>query len=700
MISQSIDLELSLHHRDDGPYTAELRSNWPDSDVDPLSGRGREVHFDFDELAALETEPAQYGLLLASNLFADKELYADFSSARTAAQTKHYTLRLQLLIGSDALNLHKLHWETLRDLQDDTPLFTGENISFSRYLLGSSDWRPVRTRAKGELRALIAVANPQGLERYPGYAPVNVAEETARARQGLGTIKPATLLEFGTQRCSLNNLIACLRQDQCDLVYLVCHGSSAKDDSKLWLESDTGQLQHVTGQELVTEIKNLAQRPLVMVLAACDGAREDGPQALTKVGPRLAEAGVPVVVAMQGRVSMSTVAQFMPVFFNELQRDGRIERAMAVARGVVGQRPDYWMPVLFTRLKSGRIWYVPGFRGAFDKWDTLVNSIRKGKCTPILGTGLNEPLLGSMREIALDWADKFGFPMAPHERESLPQVAQFVAVNKDRSFLRDQLSDYLQHEIQTRYTADLPAALQTSKATLDQLIEAVYAVRWQREPDEPHRLLAQLPLPIYITANVNNLLARALKEAGKDPQVVVCPWYRKAEEQKDSDEEEEEKTQEPQTIFEREPNYTPDEKRPLVYHLFGRLGLDDSLVITEDDYFDYLIGVSRNWQLIPKRVLQRLANSPLLFLGFRLDDWTLRTFLRLIMVRQEGALRRGLYTHISAQIQPEEDRLLKPERAQKYLEDYFQKGTAINLYWGSTAEFLKELQSHLNEQAG
>jgi hypothetical protein len=83
---KSIDLELSLHHRHAGPYTAELRSSWPDSDVDPLSGKGRVVQFDFDELRAVEAQPADYGELLARCLFTDQELYADFTRARTAAQ--------------------------------------------------------------------------------------------------------------------------------------------------------------------------------------------------------------------------------------------------------------------------------------------------------------------------------------------------------------------------------------------------------------------------------------------------------------------------------------------------------------------------------------------------------------------------------------------------------------------------------------
>ena len=143
---------------------------------------------------------------------------------------------------------------------------------------------------------------------------------------------------------------------------------------------------------------------------------------------------MPAVIAMQGNVTMKTAAAFMPVFFQELRRDGLVDRAMAVARGAVRDRPDWWMPVLFMRLKSGRIGYKPGFgdeaRG-LRKWPALLRNIQAGRCTPILGPGLTEWLLGSRREIAARWAETFGYPMDPDSQESLPQVAQYLAVDQD-----------------------------------------------------------------------------------------------------------------------------------------------------------------------------------------------------------------------------------------------------------------------------
>jgi hypothetical protein len=115
-----------------------------------------------------------------------------------------------------------------------------------------------------------------------------------------------------------------------------------------------------------------------------------------------------------------------------------------------------------------------------------------------------------------------------------------------------------------------------------------------------------------------------------------------------------------------------------------------SVVLTEDDYFNFMIGVTRNRELIPKDVLEALVNSALLFIGFQLDDWQFRALFHSLL-DQQGSLLRGGYPHVAVQIEPEEGRILEPERARRYLEDYFAKGAEISLYWGSTEDFMAEL---------
>jgi hypothetical protein len=321
------------------------------------------------------------------------------------------------------------------------------------------------------------------------------------------------------------------------------------------------------------------------------------------------------------------------------------------------------MPTLFMRLKSGRIWYVPGLSAEgknFDRWPALLSSIESGRCTPILGFGLLEPLLGSTREIAQRWAETYHYPLAPDEREDLPQVAQFLAISQQQDFPRSELRKFLRHELQQRYAQDLPEELRTARASLDQIIKAIGAQRRAANPLDPHKVLAEQPFPIYITTMSDDLLVDALREAGKDPQIKVCPWN---------------------STIARDPlpdDYDPSPQRPLVYYLFGRLREPDSLVITEDDFFDYLTGFAHNKQWIPEVVRSGLVNAALLFLGFQLDSWDFRILYRSI-IKQEGYQLRGRYASVAAQIDPEGSRLLEPERARKYLEQYFQ-GANISIY--------------------
>lgn len=683
------DLEISLHRHSTETYAVEFRFSQPDSDADIrlASGEPALAQLEIEKLNQLIYDPAEYGHTLTQNLFGDPAVQSAFSQALTSAQSLNAPVRLRLLIGPSAPELHNVLWETLRNPQDDTPLCTNETILFSRYL-SSLDWRPVRLRPQGDLRALVVIANPSNLSDYD-LAPVDIDGELSRAKSSLKDIPITSLPDpDGNARSSLNNLVDCLRdgnrQEGFDILYLVCHGALIKGQPWLWLEDDSGQVARVSGSDLTTRLKELQQRPRLVVLASCQSAGDNAGEALAALGPRLAEAGVPAILAMQGKVSMETVARFMPVFFEELQRDGQIDRAIAAARGAVRDQADYWMPTLFMRLKSGRIWYVPGFgedRQGFEKWPALIRSIKRGQVTPILGPGLFEPILGSMREIAQRWAETYHYPLAPHERESLPQVAQYLAVNQDRGFPYDELDEYMQKALQSRFADNLPAELRQGYVDLDRLIDAVGRERREKDPMDPYKVLAEMPLPIYITTSFNNLMASALQEAGKDPQVILCPWN--------------EYIEQAESIYDREPDYFPTPERPLIYHLFGRLNEPDSVVLTEDDYFDFLIGVTSNNKLIPPAVRRALTDTALLFLGFQLDDWNFRVLFRSIISRQGGG-RRDRYAHIAAQIEPEEGRTLEPERARRYLENYFSKGADISIYWGSSADFFKELQNQLN----
>lgn len=214
------------------------------------------------------------------------------------------------------------------------------------------------------------------------------------------------------------------------------------------------------------------------------------------------------------------------------------------------------------------------------------------------------------------------------------------------------------------------------------------------DPGEAHVALAKLPFRMYITTNPDSLLTKALSEVSvgeekKAPRVEVCSWNYDANPQP--------------SIHNTEPTYRPSKERPLVYHLFGRIAPPDnpgnqdvdqadfwkSLVLTEDNYFDFLIGATENKDQIPSAVRRAFSDNSILFLGFQLDDWNFRVLYRSIM-RREGGARRANVPHVGVQIDPEEWRVQEPKRARRFLKSYF-KNPEVSIYWGSTDDFVKEL---------
>jgi hypothetical protein len=671
------DLELALHRRDGQGYSLEMRFSDPASEADRTFAGAEPIRLDAAELRQRSHDAAAYGEYLGGQLLAEPAGRSFFDQAVAVSETNDRPLRIRLAIGPSAPELHSLRWETLRLPGAPSPLLTSETLRFSRYL-SSMDWRPVTLRPEGELRALVVAANPSDLARFQ-LSPVDAAAEEAAARAGLGPIHTDALTTRG--QATLDNLAKALRENY-DIVYLVAHGLLVDGEPWLFLEQPNGSADRVPGSELATRMREAQGRPRLVVLASCQSAgtgadpTTDTADALLALGPRLAAAGAPAVLAMQGNITVETVSRFMPVLFEELRRDGLVDRAVAAARGAARDRPDWWMPVLFMRLRSGRISYRPGFGDDahnLRKWPALLNNITSARCTPILGPGASEWLFGSRREIAERWAETFGFPMSGSGRESLPQVTQYVAVDQDLSFMRGQLMAYLRQQALLHLGDAQPSA--PENASLDELISAAGAIYASQHETESCRVLAALPLPIYLTTNPGNLLGDALAAAGKQPVIEICRWR--------------DDLAALPSIYDREPDYKPTAERPLVYHLFGRLDVEESVVLTEDDYFDYLIGVTSNNDLIPPAVRRALTDTALLFLGFNLEEWDFRVLFRSIMQR-EGRNRRGRYAHIAAQIDPEQGQILQVDAARRYLEDYF--GDAdVSIFWGSVEDFAREL---------
>ena len=230
-------------------------------------------------------------------------------------------------------------------------------------------------------------------------------------------------------------------------------------------------------------------------------------------------------------------------------------------------------------------------------WEILLRRIQDGKCTPFLGAGVNDGVLPLGSDIAQQWAEQFQYPL--EDRYDLARVAQFLAVlHRDPMLPKRNFS-------------------RASKAS---------ALRILRPPDEPHSILAELPLPIYMTTNYDDFMFKALMSRGKDPRRELCRWNGLLKK--------------PPSVFDVGTGFRPTSANPVVFHLYGHNEVPESLVLTEDDYLDFLVNISRQQDLLPPRIQEALTGASLLFIGYRLADWDFRVLFRGLVTSKEGSLRR------------------------------------------------------------
>lgn len=283
-------------------------------------------------------------------------------------------------------------------------------------------------------------------------------------------------------------------------------------------------------------------------------------------------------------------------------------------------------------------------------WETLLRRISHGECTPILGGGVYSQRPSIRSDIARKWAQEYNYPLS--DGSDLARVARFLSV---------EYAD-----------AEYPATK--------------YIEEWKdvtapdfSNPDEPYTILAKLPLPLYITTNYDDFMERALTLQHRDVKPDLCRWLKSLEED------------EPSPLAS---GFEPTVASPSVFHFYGYTQVPQSLALTEDDYFQFLINISKDEKLIPKRVQRAIAGTSLILLGYSLDDWDFRILFHVLA----GYLKTSTSkTHVAVQISPlsKETPEDVKQRAQSFFDKYFEsRSPDIRVSWDTSQEFVLRLKDN------
>ena len=319
-------------------------------------------------------------------------------------------------------------------------------------------------------------------------------------------------------------------------------------------------------------------------------------------------------------------------------------------------------------------------------WKTIIRRIKGGKCTPVISYQVTSHHFSDNQGVVRVWADEVAYPLS--DRDNLARVAQYAGLTARDSlsakeeyldFLKQRLLDRAKDELEPDQTDFFLSTLENEllDLTFSEVAARLDYPHYENELDNPLRILAELPLPIFLTTNFATFMEDALKAAGKEPCTEVCYWH-------------EDLRDDVPSVFEEDPDYEPSVEKPLVYHIHGLDAHPSSLVLAEDDYLDFLVKVSQDTDAIPTRVSQALADSSLLLLGYQLRGWDFRAIFRGLITTKRSS-RRLLSLSIQLKLDPEgvEDQ----ESAQEYLERYFDESN-FEIYWGDTKSFMQELWEH------
>lgn len=636
-------------------------------------------------------QPEADGERLFTWLCANDALKGAWAEVRSA----HLQRRIRLRIDASAPELHAIPWELLCDVRKDhipQPLAAMVATPFSRYLAGT--WQPGSPILKRPIKILVVIPDPQNLAEF-GLQAFAVEQEWQTLQSVLTDLvadETVELLRLPTP-CSLVALEAALKKGV-HILHFIGHGAYLQTDGSalLVMANEANQVELVAdsafaamlARQLADTDRQRDDKLRLVYLDSCETATRDATDALRGFAPALIKAGVPAVVAMQAKIAVTTSQTFSQTFYRQLLQHGQVDLACNEARAAVftAKLPGAAIPVLFMRLRNGLLF---GQRGqilgerAESFWTTLLDNIEDGECTPFLGPGVTADLLPNPEELAQQLATENNYPFA--NVDSLPHVAQFIGTVDNRR-LRKELLRLMSAGFKARL--GLKSAPEDRRRSLTEIITASdWSARVQeRQENEIHHQLAELALPLYITTNLDNCMALALQANGQAARRITIPWRAAVQDQ----------ARRPHYDLEPPPNPT----QPVVLHLFG---MDDdllSLVLTEDDYLDYLAHIARDYEyLLPTSVHEALASTTLLFLGYHLEDLDLKVIMRGLLTHLD--LARWGMLHVAVQLEADQIDEAKNQEIVRYFQKYFST-SKIDLYWGSTNQFMADLYARWQER--
>ncbi len=288
-----------------------------------------------------------FGEKLFNTIFSG-QIYAAYLASQERAGADGLRIRLGL---DNAGSLEDAPWELLRDPRADYLALSRQTpiIRYPRILTV----RPL-VEVTLPLRVLVMISSPSDQQR------LDVEAEWRSLQEATADLRARGLLEM--ERLDDAQLLTLQRKLRSGTLYHVFHyiGHAAFDETSqsgmlAFEDPRTNQTIPISGEALARELSEENSIRLV-VLNACQGARQNDKDPFAGIASSIVARGVPAVVAMQFAISDEASRVFSQEFYRALSEGYPIEAAMAESRRALSSSVDnleWATPVLYLRAPTG-----------------------------------------------------------------------------------------------------------------------------------------------------------------------------------------------------------------------------------------------------------------------------------------------------------------------------------------------------------
>ncbi len=557
---------------------------------------------------------------------------------------KYPSLRIRLDLSS-APDLAALPWEYMRTPGNTNFIGLDDRTTFLRYLRTTDAIRPLKVIPP--LRILVMASSPTEVRQ------LDTKGEITKIKDALGSISEQNIEIVVLEKATIDALAAALQAAREDdkpfhIFHYIGHGAfdEAKNEGILLFEDDSMNSVAVGHEKLAQVLQPYRSDLRLIVLNACETARHSANSVYASVAAKVMQvAEIPAAIAMRYEITDKAAITFAEAFYKEMASGEPIEQAVDFGRMEVNRlnRPDeeWATPILYLRARNGNLFDVKvpeapeELKGHYQKLASLLPS-----CNLVIFLGLDVNL--SDRPYYDKWKPGIGLPSMGELYSYLSSSFDVVPAGGSLASLAQRLMNRGAFPDEMERIFAQPSRSTRLYRTLGQLTRKVT----DKLPDVPADVCHSAML--FVTTTYDRALEQAFVEAGiseyhtiRYEQGFDGNWqftHRRYADGKST----------PIASVPLVAPHNPNTygglrgKWPVILKLPGEISNDESrYAITEDDFFAFAHkGLS---DLLPADLLTQIQTCRHLYLGYDLQNWTLRLLWSRLCENQRVDFRKKSY---------------------------------------------------------